>query len=103
MYEHLYGHLYATMNVRERAVSLWLTGILNEYWYTCVSLEAVCHSFISLLFFCPFKENIHYHCIRLCTYLHVKATIQTVVTRELRSSKEFPSSYKLLYFFRYHK
>lgn len=56
MYEHLYGHLYATMNVRERAVSLWLTGILNEYWYTCVSLEAVCHSFISLLFFCPLKK-----------------------------------------------
>ena len=36
-------------------VSLWLTGILYEHWYTCVSL--VCHS-LCLCFFSVLLENV---------------------------------------------
>lgn len=61
----------------EREVSLWLTGILNEYWYTCVSLEAVRHIFA---FSVLKKMSVFQFTIIVSVYAHIYMLKQLFLT-----------------------
>lgn len=83
----------------ERAVSLWLTGMntgIHVFHWKLFVLPCI---FVVLLSFKKtFVSCFSLSLYRLCTYLHVEATVHNVVT-----PTEFPSSQnKFLYFFRYH-
>lgn len=61
------------MNVRAVSESLWMSGIMNEYWYKCVLLEAACHSlylFFSVLIKKMYVLYFLFLSICLCTTLH---------------------------------